>query len=164
MAYYKATEKETSVEHPVSVIICARDEAHNLVKNLPGVLVQDYATTHEVVLVNDNSTDESKYVIDEFRRSFKNLNMIELTQEAKMISGKKFPLSMGIKSAKYEIVLLTDADCVPATCCHATAAVPKNLAPECENNICTQECVPNTLDCGQGEIRCLENNCQIVLK
>ncbi|HLD53441.1 MAG TPA: glycosyltransferase [Sediminibacterium sp.] len=115
MAYYKATEKETSVEHPVSVIICARDEAHNLVKNLPGVLVQDYATTHEVVLVNDNSTDESKYVIDEFRRSFKNLNMIELTQEAKMISGKKFPLSMGIKSAKYEIVLLTDADCVPAS-------------------------------------------------
>ncbi|MBT9483732.1 glycosyltransferase [Sediminibacterium sp.] len=115
MAYYKATEKETSVEHPVSVIICARDEAHNLVKNLPGVLVQDYSTTHEVVLVNDNSTDESKYVIDEFRRSFKNLNMIELTQEAKMISGKKFPLSMGIKSAKYEIVLLTDADCVPAS-------------------------------------------------
>jgi len=115
MAFYKATEKETSVEHPVSVIICARDEAHNLVKNLPGVLVQDYATTHEVVLVNDNSTDESKYVIDEFRRSFKNLNMIELTQEAKMISGKKFPLSMGIKSAKYEIVLLTDADCVPAS-------------------------------------------------
>jgi hypothetical protein len=41
--------------------------------------------------------------------------MIELTQEALMISGKKFPLSMGIKSAKYEIVLLTDADCVPAS-------------------------------------------------
>jgi len=115
MAYYNAPEKEITVEHPVSVIICARDEAHNLVKNLPGVLVQDYATTHEVVLVNDNSTDESKYVIDEFKRSFKNLTMIELTQEAKMISGKKFPLSMGIKSAKYEIVLLTDADCVPAS-------------------------------------------------
>ncbi|BDQ10922.1 glycosyltransferase [Sediminibacterium sp. TEGAF015] len=115
MAYYRNKEKEVSVEHPVSVIICARDEAHNLVKNLPGVLVQDYPTTHEVVLVNDNSTDESKYVIDEFKRSFKNLNMIELIQEAKMISGKKFPLSMGIKSAKYEIVLLTDADCVPAS-------------------------------------------------
>ncbi|WP_227590513.1 glycosyltransferase, partial [Klebsiella aerogenes] len=66
-------------------------------------------------MVNDNSTDETKYVIDEFKRSFKNLNMIELIQEAKMISGKKFPLSMGIKSAKYEIVLLTDADCVPAS-------------------------------------------------
>jgi hypothetical protein len=41
--------------------------------------------------------------------------MIELTQEAKMIIGKKFPLSMGIKSAKHEIVLLTDADCLPAS-------------------------------------------------
>ena len=32
-----------------------------------------------------------------------------------MIPGKKFPLSMGIKTAKYEVVLLTDADCVPAS-------------------------------------------------
>ena len=32
-----------------------------------------------------------------------------------MIPGKKFPLSMGIKSSKYEVVLLTDADCVPAS-------------------------------------------------
>lgn len=115
LATYQPEDKSTSVQHPVSVIVCARDEAHNIVKNLPGILVQDYKTTHEIVLVNDNSTDETKYVIDEFKRSFKNLNMIELIQEAKMISGKKFPLSMGIKSAKYEIVLLTDADCVPAS-------------------------------------------------
>ncbi len=115
LANFIPAVKENTVEHPVSVVICARDEAHNLVKNLPGVLVQNYKTTHEVVLVNDNSSDESKYVIDEFKRSFKNLNMVELTQEAIMITGKKFPLSMGIKSAKYEIVLLTDADCVPAS-------------------------------------------------
>lgn len=103
------------MEHPVSVVICARDEAHNLVKTLPGVLVQQYRTTHEVVLVNDNSTDDTKYLVDEFKKMFKNINYIELTQEAKMISGKKFPLSMGIKSARYEILLLTDADCVPAS-------------------------------------------------
>ncbi|MFX9077397.1 glycosyltransferase, partial [Acinetobacter baumannii] len=88
-------------------IICARDEADNIVKNLPGVLVQDYKTTHEIVLVNDNSVDESKYIVDEFKKSFKNLNHIELTQEAKLIAGKKFPLSVGIKSAKYETLLLT---------------------------------------------------------
>ncbi len=103
------------MEYPVSVIVCARDEAHNLANHLPGILVQDYKTTHEVVVVNDNSTDDSKYLLDEFKKSFKNLNHIELTQEAKMISGKKFPLSIGIKSAKHEIVLLTDADCVPAS-------------------------------------------------
>ncbi len=103
------------MEHPISVVICARDEAHNLVNNLPGVLVQEYSTTHEVVLVNDNSEDESKYLIEEFKKSFKNLNPVTLTQEAKMINGKKFPLSIGIKSAKNETLLLTDADCVPAS-------------------------------------------------
>ncbi|MFM9458738.1 glycosyltransferase, partial [Streptomyces europaeiscabiei] len=73
LATYQPEDKSTSVQHPVSVIVCARDEAHNIVKNLPGILVQDYKTTHEIVLVNDNSTDETKYVIDEFKRSFKNL-------------------------------------------------------------------------------------------
>lgn len=114
-AAHKETPRQTSTEHPVSVVICARDEAANLARNLPGVLVQDYRTTHEVILVNDNSTDEGKYVIEEFQKSFKNINHIQLTQEAKMISGKKFPLSMGIRSAKHEIVLLTDADCMPAS-------------------------------------------------
>jgi glycosyltransferase involved in cell wall biosynthesis len=115
LAFYTSPQRDNRVEHPVSVVICARDEADNLARNLPGVLVQDYKTTHEVVIVNDNSADEGKYVIDEFKKSFKNINHIQLTQEAKMISGKKFPLSIGIKSAKYEIVLLTDADCVPAS-------------------------------------------------
>lgn len=115
LAFYKAPEKQVNMEHPVSVVICARDEANNLVKNLPGVLVQDYKTTTEIVVVNDNSTDESKYIIDEFKKSFRNINHIELTQEAKLIMGKKFPLSMGIKSARHEMILLTDADCVPAS-------------------------------------------------
>jgi len=115
LAFYQPPVKKSSQEYPVSVIICARDEAHNIAHNLPGILVQKYKTTHEVIVVNDNSTDETKYLLDEFRKMFKNLNPIPLKQEAKMIPGKKFPLSMGIKSAKYEVVLLTDADCVPAS-------------------------------------------------
>ena len=115
IAFYVPPHKERSQTHPVSVIVCARDEAANLVKNLPGVLVQTYPTTHEVIVVNDNSVDESKYVIAELQKSFKNLQHVPLTHEAKGIPGKKYPLSIGIKEAKHEIVLLTDADCVPAT-------------------------------------------------
>ena len=115
LAIYKKPTKSVNVEHPISVVICARDEAHNLANYLPGVLVQQYNTTHEVVLVNDNSEDETKYLLDEFKKSFKNLNPVVLSQEAKMINGKKFPLSIGIKSAKNETLLLTDADCVPAS-------------------------------------------------
>jgi len=115
LAFYKAAVKTESLEQPVSIIVCARDEANNLVKNLPGILLQDYKTTHEVIVVNDNSIDESRYILDEFKKTFKKLKPIELTQEAKLITGKKFPLSMGIKSAKHETLLLTDADCVPAS-------------------------------------------------
>lgn len=115
LAFYKPKQQQRSQEHPVSVIICARDEDENLARNLPGVLVQDYATTHEVIVVNDNSVDDSKYILAELHKTFKKLQVIELEQEAKMIAGKKFPLSVGIKEAKHEIVLLTDADCVPAS-------------------------------------------------
>ncbi len=115
LAFYKEKPKGTSRTHAVSVIICARDEAENLAQNLPGSLVQEYKTTHEVIVVNDNSYDDSKYLLEALKKEFRQLHVVELTQEAKMIPGKKFPLSIGIKSAKYEIVLLTDADCVPAT-------------------------------------------------
>ncbi len=115
LAFYNPKPKNTSQTHAVSVVICARDEAANLAKNLPGVLVQDYNTTHEVIVVDDNSFDETKYLLDEIKKEFKQLHVVELTQEAKMIPGKKFPLSIGIKTAKYEVLLLTDADCVPAS-------------------------------------------------
>ena len=59
--------------------------------------------------------DETKYVLVELKKTFKFLHNVELTQEAKHITGKKYPLSIGIKEAKHEIVLLTDADCVPAS-------------------------------------------------
>jgi len=115
LAFYKEKQKTVINQHPVSVIICAKNEAENLANNLPGVLVQKYRTTNEIIVVNDNSEDESRYIIDEYKKDFKNLSMIELFQEAKLITGKKFPLSMGIKSSKYETLLLTDADCVPAS-------------------------------------------------
>ncbi|HUC81806.1 MAG TPA: glycosyltransferase [Flavisolibacter sp.] len=115
VAFYKSSGRQQSQQHPVSVIICARDEDENLARNLPGVLVQEYPSTHEVIVVNDNSLDDTKYILEELKKTFKKLQVIELSQEAKLIAGKKYPLSIGIKEAKHEIMLLTDADCVPAS-------------------------------------------------
>lgn len=115
VAFHRPKAKEHSQQHPVSVVICARDEDENIARNLPGVLVQNYTTTHEVIVVNDNSLDDTKYILAELQKTFRKLQIVDLTQEAKMIAGKKFPLSIGIKEAKHEIVLLTDADCVPAS-------------------------------------------------
>ena len=116
VAFHKSKKKPRSQQHPVSVIVCARDEDENLAKHLPGLLVQDYPSTYEVIAVNDNSVDDSKYILQELKKTFKDrLHVVELTQEAKLIAGKKYPLSIGIKEADHEVMLLTDADCVPAS-------------------------------------------------
>jgi len=115
VAFFNPKSKVQSQQHPVSVIICSRDEDENLARNLPGVLVQQYSSSNEVVVVNDNSLDDSKYILQELKKTFKSLHVVELTQEAVHISGKKYPLSIGIREAKYEVLLLTDADCVPAS-------------------------------------------------
>lgn len=112
---YKSEDKFQSQTQPVSVIICARDEAHNLEVNLPPILTQQYATTHEVMVVNDNSFDDTKFFLEELEKIFRHLKPVNLSQEAKHIPGKKYPLSIGIKSSKYEVMLLTDADCKPAS-------------------------------------------------
>ncbi len=115
LAFFKGSKKNQSQQHPVTVVVCARDEAANLARNLPGVLVQTYPSTHEIIVVNHNSQDETRYLLEEFKKTFKTLQIVNLEQEAKNIPGKKYPLSIGIKEAKHEIVLLTDADCVPSS-------------------------------------------------
>ena len=54
-------------------------------------------------------------MLEEFKKTFKDLHIVNLEQEAKGIPGKKYPLSIGIKEAKHEILLMTDTDCVPAS-------------------------------------------------
>jgi cellulose synthase/poly-beta-1,6-N-acetylglucosamine synthase-like glycosyltransferase len=115
LAFYKIPAKEQSQQHPVTVVVCARDEAAQLAKNLPGIFFQSYPTTHEVIVVNHNSQDDTQYLLEGLNKTFKQLHAVNLTQEALGIPGKKYPLSIGIKEAKHEIILLTDADCVPAS-------------------------------------------------
>lgn len=98
----------------VSVIICARDEADNLRKNLVHVLEQNYPE-FEVIVVNDGSTDETEILLNNLKEQYPHLRSTFVPYGAKNISTKKLALTLGIKAAKYDWVLLTDADCVPHT-------------------------------------------------
>jgi cellulose synthase/poly-beta-1,6-N-acetylglucosamine synthase-like glycosyltransferase len=113
LAFYKPRKKETAPP-PVSVIICAKNEYQNLLKNLPAVLEQEYPE-FEVIVVNDASDDDSIELLNSFTRKYRNLRIFDLERNLNFFSGKKFPLSLGIKSARHDIVLLTDADCRPAS-------------------------------------------------
>ncbi len=99
-------------EIPVSVVICAKNEFTGLKHNLPLILNQDYPT-FEVVVVNDASDDETIFLLEDLSREFEQLTTVTITEDLNFFRGKKFPLSLGIKSAKYEHLLLTDADCTP---------------------------------------------------
>ena len=113
LAFYKKQEKSCSYE-PVSVIVCARDAYEYLLDIIPVLLKQDYPE-YEIVLVNDCSQDQTEEYLKDLARNNTKINLVNLTQNLNFFQGKKFPLSMGIKSAKYDLLLLTDADCVPST-------------------------------------------------
>ncbi len=99
---------------PLSVVICAKNEAANLKKFLPSILEQDYPE-FQVVVVNDTSTDETELVLAEMKNSYKNLYYTSIPADKKFFHGKKLALTLGIKAAKHEHLVLTDADCYPAS-------------------------------------------------
>jgi cellulose synthase/poly-beta-1,6-N-acetylglucosamine synthase-like glycosyltransferase len=112
VAFFKQRNEFVRSDQPVSVIVCARDEYYNLKENLPLLLTQDYST-YEVVVVNHGSVDETQYLLRDLADEYKNLKIVNVSQDLNFFTGKKFPLSIGIKSASYEILLFTDADCMP---------------------------------------------------
>jgi glycosyltransferase involved in cell wall biosynthesis len=99
---------------PISIVISAKDEAHILLKTLPEIASQNYPN-FEVVVVNDNSTDDTEFVIKDCASRYPNIRLVNLSSSVTNIYGKKFPLSIGIKAAAYEHILLTDADCFPTS-------------------------------------------------
>lgn len=101
-------------KRPVSVIICARNEAENLQQNLPLILSQSYPN-FEVIVVNDCSNDESEYLLKGFEVQYPQLRVVTVVEHPRFKTGKKFALTLGIKAAKNEFLLMTDADCTPAS-------------------------------------------------
>lgn len=97
---------------PVSVIICAKNEAENLKNLIPELANQNYPS-YEIIVVNDNSTDKTKEVVEEFQLIYSNLKLVSVRQVEAFWGNKKYALTLGIKSALHEHLLFTDADCIP---------------------------------------------------
>src|SRR5687768_2251340 len=112
LAVYRKKETNSTLP-PVSVIVCARNEEDNLFKNLPAILEQDYPQ-FEVIVVNDMSVDESKHIIQAYQKQYGHLRFVEIEKNRHRTFGKKMPLTIGIKGAQYENLVMIDADCYPA--------------------------------------------------
>ena len=110
--YFKKSSESKNGKQPVSVIICARNEAENLLNYLPSILEQDYPD-FEVIVVNDCSEDNSYIVLGKFLTQYPRLRISTVNKDPKFTHNKKFAQFIGIKAAKNEILLFTDADCKP---------------------------------------------------
>ncbi len=117
--YRKAFLKKSSIygkaeipHEPVSIIICARNEAPNLEKNLPLILEQDYPG-FDVIVVNDRSEDETAELLKRLSTKYPHLHVSEVRNNPVFTHGKKLALTLGIKASANEWLLLTDADCTP---------------------------------------------------
>lgn len=118
LAFYKDKDKKNNTENtdlpPLSIIIAARNEADNIYKNLPFILTQNYPEFEVIVVVNQ-TIDESKYILNAYQQQYSNLRFTVIEKNKHLRPGKKLPLNIGIKAAKYEHLVMTDADCKPAS-------------------------------------------------
>jgi len=99
---------EREINLPASLVIVAKNELINLQKNLFLWLDQTYSN-FEVLIVDDGSIDGSRAFLESINRPGLKLLFLERSV------GKKKALQKGIEKAKYPYIILTDADCIPAS-------------------------------------------------
>ena len=107
-------KKEILKKIPVSVIICAKNEAENLQKFIPYIILQSYPD-FEIVLINDASIDDTLEVMEHFRSLHKNIKIVDVKNIEAFWGNKKYALTLGIKASKNDFLLFTDADCKPVS-------------------------------------------------
>ncbi len=114
VAFYKKNRRPKLDEElePVSVVLCARDAYEYLTELIPVLINQDYPD-FEIVVVNDCSDDETEEYLKDLERRETRVKPVQLKQHLNFFNGKKFPLSMGIKSAKNDLIVFTDCNCMP---------------------------------------------------
>lgn len=107
-------KKDTPKNIPVSVIVCAKNEYENLQKNLPILVSQKYPN-YELVLIDDASSDDTLELLEEYEKQYSFIKLVKVKNNEAFWGNKKFALTLGIKAAKNEYLLFTDADCYPTS-------------------------------------------------
>lgn len=107
-----STNNQSPIAEGVSVILCAHNEQYNLSQYLQALLTQDYPE-YEVIVVDDGSEDDTRLVVERYMTHDPRLHMTFVPCGARVHSTKKLALTLAAKAAKYDYLLLTDADCCP---------------------------------------------------
>lgn len=113
-SFLKISNTNLQHELPVSLIICAKNEVANLIEYLPLWQSQNYAN-FEIILINDASIDNTLEVMEAFAREDSRIKVVDVKNNEAFWASKKYALTLGIKRAKSEHLVFSDADCYPAS-------------------------------------------------
>lgn len=106
-------DDEVKQSPKLSVIITVHDQAQDLENHLPIILSQDYEPGYEVIVVDESSTDDTEDVLNRMKQHCKNLYTTFIPESSHYLSRRKLALTLGVKAAKNEWLVFTDADCQP---------------------------------------------------
>ncbi|MHA7131683.1 glycosyltransferase [Algoriphagus namhaensis] len=106
--------KQNAPQEGVTITIAAHNEAPRLRKLIPILFEQNYSN-YEVLIIDDRSTDGTHELLQELMASYPKLRTVTITYTPDHVTSKKYALTLGIKVTRNDIILLTDADCVPAS-------------------------------------------------
>jgi cellulose synthase/poly-beta-1,6-N-acetylglucosamine synthase-like glycosyltransferase len=96
------------------VVIAARNEEANLPELLERLVDQDYHHgMFEVIMVDDGSQDQTPEIAGSFAAKSDLVKLIRIDQVPPGWAPKKWALTKGIEVARGDIILVTDADCLP---------------------------------------------------
>jgi len=112
--FYRPLIPQEQFKKSFSIVIAAKNEYENLLELIPLLLKQE-ATTFEIIIVNDQSTDQTESLLQEFESKHSNFHYKTIKETPLNFNSKKYALDTGIRMAKYDCVLLTDADCLPSS-------------------------------------------------
>jgi glycosyltransferase involved in cell wall biosynthesis len=112
-AFAKA-QKSNPKRISISVIVCAKNEAENVVRFIPLLAEQDYPD-FEIILIDDASSDATSDIFEEFEKQYSNVRLVKVKNNEAFWGNKKYALTLGIKASKNDYLLFTDADCYPAS-------------------------------------------------
>jgi glycosyltransferase involved in cell wall biosynthesis len=107
-------QKVTPKRIPISVIVCAKNEEENVANFIPLLVEQNYPD-FEIVLIDDASSDGTLAVFEAFEKQYPNIRLVKVQNNEAFWGNKKYALTLGIKAAKKEYLLFTDADCYPTS-------------------------------------------------
>jgi glycosyltransferase involved in cell wall biosynthesis len=98
----------------VSIVVYSHNRAHQLDHNLPTLLELDYPN-YEVIVVDDASTDDTPDVLTRIEQRYDHFYHTHITDQVRTVSRRKLAMMLGIKAARYDVVLSTHAQCLPAS-------------------------------------------------